>query len=395
MKRILLAGMLSVLVFAGHAQRAQVVKPGEGKISINLGGYRTGGDAASRTFLSVLKADLNRSGYFTVTSSGGAVTVTGSCTAQGSQLQARCEVFESATRQRKLGKAYNGTTANPRSLAHKVADEILYAVTGKRGMASAKIAVVSNRTGRKELYICDMDGQNMRQITRDRSIVVGPRWAPDGQSLTYTSYKRGYPNVYITGKGRPVSSHGGLNASGAISPNGKSMAVILSVSGNPELYIKDLRSGRLTRLTRTRTGNEASPCWSPDGKHLAFVSDTSGRPQIYIISRNGGRAQRITTTGSENVAPDWGRNGWIACSSRVGGRYQIAIINPSTRAMRPLETNDFADYEDPSWAPDGRHIVCSRTSGYRSAIYLLDTLKDSPVALISGSGDWYSPACSP
>jgi TolB protein len=320
--------------------------------------------------------------------------VTGTCTASGSQLQARCEVFETATRQRKLGKAYNGTAGNPRALAHKVADEILYAVTGKRGMASAKIAVVSSRTGRKELYICDIDGQNMRQITRDRSIVVGPRWSPDGQSLIYTSYKRGYPNVYITGKGRPVSSHGGLNASGAISPDGKSMAVILSVSGNPELYIKDLRSGRLTRLTRTRAGNEASPCWSPDGKHLAFVSDTSGRPQIYIISRNGGRAQRITTTGSENVAPDWGRNGWIACSSRVGGRYQIAIINPSTRGMRLLET-DSADYEDPSWAPDGRHIVCSRTSAYRSAIYLLDTLKDSPVALISGSGDWYSPACSP
>jgi TolB protein len=94
------------------------------------------------------------------------------------------------------------------------------------------------------------------------------------------------------------------------------------------------------------------------------------------------------------VAPNWGKNGWIACSSRVGGRYQIALVNPATRSTRLLET-DYADYEDPSWAPDGRHIICSRTSGYRSAIYLLDTLKDSPVALISGSDDWYSPACSP
>lgn len=87
-------------------------------------------------------------------------------------------------------------------------------------------------------------------------------------------------------------------------------------------------------------------------------------------------------------------NGYIAFSSRIGGRYRIAMINPATKNLKLVET-DYADYEDPSWAPDGRHIVCSRTSQYRSSIYLLDTLKDSHVALISGSGDWVSPACSP
>ena len=70
---------------------------------------------------------------------------------------------------------------------------------------------------------------------------------------------------------------------------------------------------------------------------------------------------------------------------------EFVVGNPKSRTSRVLDT-DWADYEDPRWAPDGRHIVCSRTSGYRSAIYLLDTQKDSPVALISGSGDWYSPA---
>ncbi len=394
MKRFMFVMAACSMAIISYARTIDIVKSGEGKISINLGSYRTGSDAASKTFLSVLKADLNRSGYFAVTSSGGALSVVGTCATSGSQMQAQCQVFETATRQRKLGRAYNGKVGDPRSLAHKVADEIVYAITGKPGMASARIALVSNRTGRKELYMCDIDGHNMRQITRDRSIVVGPRWSPDGQSLIYTSFKLGYPNVYITGRGHPVSSHGGLNASGAISPDGKNMALILSRDGNPELYIKSLRTGRLTRLTGTRYGNEASPCWSPDGSLIAFVSDTTGKPQIYVISSKGGRAQRITTTGSENVAPDWGKNGWIVCSSRVGGRYQVALVNPTNRSTRLLET-DWADYEDPCWAPDGRHIVCSRTSGYRSAIYLLDTLKDSPVALISGSGDWYSPACSP
>ena len=378
-----------------YAQKTGTVYgKGSNKIAINLASYRTGGDVASKTFISVLRADLNRSGYFKVTSSGAELNVVGSCVSGGGNMKADCQVYKVSNRQRLLGKTYKTTTADARGLAHRVADEIVYAATGKKGMASGKIALVSSRTGRKELYVSDMDGKNLRQITKDRSIVVGPGWTPDAKNIVYTSYKRGYPNVYLTGRSRPLSSHGGLNASGAISPDGKSMAVILSKDGNPELYIKSMRTGFLKRMTKTLRGNEASPCWSPDGNHIAYVSDTSGRPQIYIISKSGGRAQRLTSTGSENVAPDWSKNGYIVFCSRIGGRYRIAMANPVAKSLRVLET-DWADYEDPSWAPDGRHIVCSRTASYRSSIYLLDTLKDSPVALITGSADWFSPACSP
>jgi len=393
MRRLFLMGCAALLAATTFAQRVEVRKSGEGKIAINLAGYRTGSDTASKTFLSVLKADLNRSGYFRVTSAGAEINVAGSCRA-GSQMKADVQVFKVANRQRVLGKSYSASATSVRGLAHKVSDEIVYAVTGKKGMASGKIAIVGNRTKRKELYICDMDGKNMRQVTKDRSIVVGPKWTPDAKRITYTSYKRGYPNVYLTGRGKPISSHAGLNASGVISPDGKNLAVILSKDGNPELYIKSMRTGALTRLTRTHKGNEATPCWSPDGNHIAYVSDCSGRPQVYIISKNGGKSKRLSSSGSENVAPDWGKNGAIAYSSRVGGRYRIVVAHPGNRSVRVLET-DWADYEDPSWAPDGRHIVCSRTANYRSSIYLLDTLKDSPVALISGSSNWYSPACSP
>jgi TolB protein len=394
MRRVFLLILGCLTVCSAFAQKTGTVYgKGSEKITINLSSYRTGNDTASKTFLSTLRADLNRSGYFKVTSSGAELNVVGSSVSGGGNMKAECQVFKVSNRQRLLGKSYTATAAEARTLAHKVADEILFAVTGKKGMASGKIALVSSRTGRKELYVCDIDGKNLRQITNDRSIVVGAGWTPDAKNIVYTSYKRGYPNVYMTGRSKPLSSHGGLNASGAISPNGKSLAVILSRDGNPELYIKSLRTGSLKRLTRTR-GTEASPCWSPDGNHIAYVSDDRGSPQIYIIAKSGGRSQRLTSTGSENVAPDWSSNGYIAFSTRVGGRYRVAIANPAAKTLRVLDT-DWADYEDPSWAPDGRHIVCSRTSQYRSSIYLLDTLKDSPVALLTGSVDWYSPACSP
>mgnify|MGYP001153887272 CR=1 FL=1 len=395
MIRRFFVGSAMMVAASSLAQRAVVEREGSGKISINLAAFRTGGDTASRGFLSVLKADLNRSGYFKVTSSGAALNVVGKVQA-GSQMKADVQVYKAATRQRMMGKSYDASAKAYRTLAHKVADEIVYAVTGKRGMASAKIAMVGTRSGRKELYICDADGKGMRQITNDRSIIVAPRWTPDGKNITYTSYKyRNSPCVFMTGRGQPVSKQPGLNAMGTVSPDGKTMAIILSLSGNPELWLISVRSGKpIRRLTKTQRGNEASPCWSPDGNHIAYVSDSSGRPHVYIISKNGGRAKRISSSGTENLSPDWGKNGYITWCSRVGGKYRIVVASPTSRTSRVLET-DWADYEDPRWAPDGRHIICSRTSGYRSAIYLLDTLKDSPVALVSGSGDWYSPAVSP
>jgi len=394
MKRSFL--LLFTALFLSHvsfAREINVVKTATGKITVNLSAFQTGKSQATRLFLSVLKADLNRSGYLRVTSSRAAVDVRGKCVANSTSVQATFHVYKTATRAHLLGKNYTQSVKQTRSLAHKVADEILMAVTGKKGMASGKIAVVSNRTRYKELYICDMDGQNIRQITKDRNIVVGPGWAPSGKAIVYTSYKRGYPSVYLTGRSKPLASYRGLNTSGAISPDGRYMAVILSASGNPELYVISLRTGALKRMTRTRKGNEASPCWSPDGSQIAFVSDVNGSPQIYIISSSGGRARRLSSGGSENVAPDWGKNG-IVYSTRQGGRYKIAIVDPVKRTLRVL-TTDWADYEDPSWAPDDRHIVCSRTLKYHSSIYLLDTLKDSPVRLVKASGDWFSPACSP
>lgn len=397
MIRRFFVGSGMMLAASSLAQRAVVEREGSGKISISLSSYRAGSDSASRGFLSVLKADLNRSGYFRVTSSGASVSVVGQVRA-GSQMKADVQVYKVATKQRMMGKSYDAPAKSYRALAHKAADEILYAVTGKRGMAQAKIAMVGTRTGRKELYMADMDGKNMRQITKDRSIVVAPRWSPDGKNITYTSYKRGWPNVFITGKSSPLSKYPGLNAMGSISPDGKTLAVILSKDGNPDLYIKSLSAmGGLSkpkRLTKSRRGNEASPCWSPDGKSMVYVSDSNGRPHIYIISKNGGSPKRISSSGTENLSPDWGKNGLITWCSRVGGKYRIVVADPRRRTTKVLET-DWADYEDPRWAPDGRHIVCSRTSNYRSSIYLLDTQKDSPVALISGSGDWYSPAVSP
>ena len=259
--------------------------------------------------------------------------------------------------------------------------------------------MIGKRSGVQELYTCDTDGRGIKKLTSDRKVCVGPKWGPHGRRIYYTGFLKRYPDIYridLDSKRRDrIVSFPGLNTGAVVSPNGEHMAVILSRTGNPELYIMNVRSRKLTRLTYTRNASEASPSWSPDGNSLVYVSDSSGRPQLYLLNENQSQAVRLTRQGRENVSPDWGSDGRIVCASKVGGRYQIAVINPRTRAYKLLkQTADGADYEDPTWAPDNRHIICTRTSGHKSKLYLLDTLGDPSIPLFTLSGEWMAPDCS-
>ena len=398
MKRIILFCLLTGLLAGTAGAQVNIVKSANRKYSIDFSGMRPAADAESQLFYRTLESDLRRSGWFEPTRSAGDFRLIGTANRTATGIQAVCQVYRRADNLLVFSKSYNAEAARARFLAHRTADEIVEALTGHKGMASARIVCVGMRNGAKDIFMCDSDGSNVQQITRDGRIVVRPRWTPDGSSVLFTSYLRGFPDIHKanlqTGKREVVASYAGLNTGAAVSPDGKEVALILSKDGNPELYLKNLRSGKLSRLTYSSPAVESSPSWSPDGKSLVYVSDNSGSPQLYIISRTGGQPRRISSRGTENVAPDWGRNGLIACSSRSGGRYHIAIIDPSNGQTTYLP-NDGADYEDPSWMPNARHIVAGRTAAHQSSLYLLDTLRDAPVALLQGGGNWYSPASSP
>lgn len=398
MKRLVIFAVSMVLALGAGSASAQVrVTKGAGsKTYLDWTGLRTAQTAAGATFRKTLDEDLVRSGWFLPAPAGrGEFVVQGSCDDSGAQLDAKCMVYETATRRNCLGKSYTAASGDARRLAHQMANDIISAVTGKKGLFSGRLAVIGNRSGKKEIYLCDPDGQNVIQLTHDNSISLAPKWGPDGRTLVYTSYLKRYPDVYLidvsSGSRKRIAGYPGLNTGPEISPNGREVALILSKDGNPDLYIKRLDSDQLTRVTKTLRAAEASPSWSPDGSQIVYVSDQAGTPQLYIVSRDGGAPRRMTSRNLENVAPDWGANGLITFSTRVGGRYQVCALDPASGQITQL-TSDGADYEDPCWAPDGRHIACSRTVGYRAAIYLLDTLGDPPVALLEIKGDWYSPS---
>ncbi|MEM9398940.1 MAG: biopolymer transporter Tol [Verrucomicrobiota bacterium] len=266
-----------------------------------------------------------------------------------------------------------------RRATHRFVDKVILTITGAPGIASTRVTFVSAHTGNKEIYIMDIDGANVRQLTNDKSISLGPKFSPSAESIAYTSYKSGYPDVWvidlINKRRRSVSFYPGINTAPAFSPDGFKLAVTLSKDGNTELYTINANGGSPTRLTKTR-GVEASPTWSPKGNEIAYISDDRGTPQIMIINSDTRAVRRFRTNSTYTTEPQWSPDGKkFVYSIRTAGQSQIGVSEIATTQQKILTTSGLC--ESPSWCRDSRHIIFSR----RGRLYLLDSVSGEDTAI--------------
>jgi TolB protein len=323
----------------------------------------------------VLENDLKMSGSFRIVPAA-AATFTARATVSGGAVSGTLSSKSGAPG---FTQSFNGDW---RRATHLFADEIVRAVTGTPGFASSRITFVSAHTGNKEIYVMDIDGANVRQLTNDKTISLGPKLSYDGQRIAYTSYRSHFPDVWVinltAGNRNKVAFYPGLNSGASFSPDGSRLALTLSKDGNTELYTINASGGSPNRLTRTR-GTEASPVWSPDGARIAYVSDDRGTPQIFIIPQNGGTPSRIDTGSNYTTEPDWSPDGkHLAYSVRVAGQSQIGMIALQGGRQTILTTS--GGCETPAWLRNSRHLVYARGG----SLYLLDSLTKESLIIQNG-----------
>jgi TolB protein len=382
---------LSVDALGQGAAHIRITGEASGKNSLSLAGVRHDGSDSARLFLQVLRDNLQRSGWFQMVdgTSAGIVLKGQALGSGGTRVAVSVEWLPS----NRFDWTRSGTVADARPLALELTDEIVRRVMRRPGMASAPIIFVGKRGGKTDVYSCDADGGRLRQITTDGQICLSPKWIPDRSGFLYTSFLKGYGAIYKVTLGANanrelVAGYPGLNMGGCLSPDGKLAAMVLSITGNVELYVKNMATGKLTQRTFTKLANESSPNWSPDGSQIAYVSDIGRSPQVYVMHKNTREGKRFVYGMSESVSPDWGPDGRIAFCGRQAGRYAIYVQGAGGQPQR-CSPDDGTDYEDPSWAPDARHIVCTQTLGGRRRLVVLDTMGDPPVVLHATQGDWY------
>jgi TolB protein len=313
----------------------------------------------------------------------------------GRSLEVEVRLFDVFQGRQIFGMRGLGDIARHRYLMHRIANQVIRILTGNEGVFLTKLAFVGNATGNKEIYVCDYDGHNVRQVTNDRSIALSPEWSPDGESIIFNSYKDGTGPILYTkdiqsGGTKRLSGRKGLNIGACWAPDQSEMALTLSLKGNPDIFTIDL-NGKIKKRLTDHWGIDVSPSFSPDGKKMAFVSNRSGSPQIYVRDLLRGSEERLTFEGNYNTSPSWSKLGRIAFVSMDRGRFDIYTIRSDGGQLRRL-TEDQGDNEDPCWSPDGRYIMFSSNRTGRYHLYMMSRNGQNQRKITSLKGDQTAPS---
>jgi TolB protein len=314
-----------------------------------------------------------------------AMVAFGSLSSDNGRLSVSGWLFDTrnATTPQVLGKQYNESASQDmaRTVAHRFADEIILRLGGGiNGIAETKIYFVSTRSGSKEIWVMDYDGQNQRQVTHLGTTSISPRISPDNSRIAFSSLGSGgwAIRMYSLDLGRmvafPAGIAGGSNFSPAWSADGTKIAFSSARTGDSEIWIADANGGNLRRVTSFR-GPDVAPTWNPrTNAQLAWVSGRTGEPQIYTMEQDGSNVQRITD-GGYAVSPSWSPNGQLLAFSwnrKYGpgdpGGVDIHVIDIASKNYIQL-THEAGSNDYPCWAPDNRHIVFERTIGRHSQIW--------------------------
>ncbi len=262
-----------------------------------------------------------------------------------------------------------------RKVAHKISDDIIEFLVGERGIASTRIAFSYKTTSGKELAMIDYDSYNFTPLTKNGRFNLFPSWAPDGSRILFSTHAKDRLNIYLFDLGerqiKAISSFRGLNFAPCWSPDGSKVCLSLTKDGNAEIYMLDLKNKKLNRLTYNQA-IDTSPTFSPNSREIAFVSDRSGNPQVYVMDIHGGNVRRLTYHGNYNTSPAWSPRGDIITyvSREEDFSQQIYVTDPYD--FSPVRLTYDGNNEEPSWSPDGLHIVFTSNRSGRYELYTMN-----------------------
>lgn len=269
-----------------------------------------------------------------------------------------------------------------------------------------QIAFVSDRDVDQEIYLSDIDGGGLRNLTENFANDRDPSWSPDGQRLAFVSDRDGFDEIYIldleTDELMQLTDDEFDVRDLTWSPTGEFMAFVSERGQDAEIYVIAANGSEVRQLT-DNDYDDIHPTWSPDGTHIAFstnrpdppdpivlpdgtlatptppVPDTfgnifitpAGDYELYSMNINGQSVNQITDNDAMDIAPNWSPDGsGILFISDMQADRAAYIIGVGGGAARRLFAESFV--ERLAWSPDGTRVAfgSSPIVGFEANIYI-------------------------
>lgn len=370
------AGLPSWLKLPGRARKAAVELP---EHKLRLGEFTGGtGTSAQKSLLE----ELTLSREFQLTEESPHYTVSGSSV--GGRVTGKLVRHADGKLLFERTYAAPGLDENLRLLA----DDVIFTVTGKPGLATSRLVFVSDRSGTKQIYSCDVKGRDVQQLTREPEGAVSPSLSPEGGAVAYTAYKAGFPVVQILDLGqgweRTVTDTPGSNFGAAFSPDGERLALVMSFLGNPEIFVTDLNTNTAGCISDT-VGAPSGPAWHPGGKQVIFSDDRGRGPQLYVaeVPEKSGMQSRLFLwrTGYKFCTdPEFSPSGkQVAFTTRTGNQTSVVLKDYPQGSNTVIQADNA---RHPSWSPNGRYL-CYCQYG---SLYIHDLRTSQRKLVLSGYG---------
>lgn len=246
-------------------------------------------------------------------------------------------------------------------------DDVIFAATGKPGLALSRIVFVSDVDGTKQVYLCGPNGEDVQKVTAQRHGAVSPTLSPDVSMVAYTTYRSGYPVVEVmdlhSGWKRTVTDTPGSSFGASFAPDKPRLAVVMSFLGNPEVFVTDLNSNTAGCLSDT-IGVPSSPVWHPDGKQIMFSCDEGKGSELFVVElpeqeEGSSKLFRWRTGQRFSTDPSWSPDGKMVAFTAMSSRGNTSVVvkpYPEGRA-RVVESSGA---QHPSWSPNGRFLVYAK-----------------------------------
>ena len=320
------------------------------------------------------------------------------------------DVTTGVVRQRALYGVDPSGSGDSRITIHRVSDQIVN-WTGGIGIAATRIAFKMKNGIEDAIWRIDNDGTNLVRVSRGGggAYTMTPAWSPDGTMVSYSEHRDSRWTLYIqklaTGTRTAVTSMApGDMYGGYFSPDGRSMVFTYGPPGGSGSTIATVNSAQnccAHELTHDRrNADNVSASYSPNGRHIAYISTRTGSQQVWVMDDDGLNAE-------QQVPPDFKENGraldsyspaWSPDNTRIAFARDMAdggrqLFSWSVGGVRPVRLTSIGRNEDPSWAPDSRHVVFKSGRTGREQLWIYD-VETGTFRQFSTPGDARYPAWS-